>query len=105
MTEQKLGDVFSFYRDLGITKLYRRPGKPVEAAAPRQAAKEAGMKAPVPDVVLPLAPAHDNLLKIVNDIGNCKRCRLHEGRNKIVFGSGSDKAALVFVGEGPGADE
>src|SRR5262249_47536065 len=53
----------------------------------------------------PLEPAHDNLLKILQDIGECKRCRLHEGRNRLVFGSGNEQARLVFVGEGPGADE
>jgi len=47
----------------------------------------------------------DSLFKIIEDIGDCKRCRLSEQRNKIVFGSGSEKAKLVFVGEGPGADE
>lgn len=39
------------------------------------------------------------------DIGDCKRCRLCEGRNKIVFGQGSAVAELMFVGEAPGADE
>ena len=53
----------------------------------------------------PLAPAGDTLLKIIEDIGDCRRCRLHEGRNKIVFGVGNEKSPLVFVGEGPGADE
>ena len=52
-----------------------------------------------------MAPAGDTLIAIQNDIGDCKRCRLHEGRNKIVFGVGSERAPLVFVGEGPGADE
>jgi uracil-DNA glycosylase len=47
----------------------------------------------------------DSLLKIRDDIGDCTRCKLHKGRNKIVFGDGSGKAELVFVGEGPGADE
>jgi uracil-DNA glycosylase len=47
----------------------------------------------------------DSLLKIREDIGDCTRCKLHKGRNKIVFGDGSPKAQLVFVGEGPGADE
>jgi DNA polymerase len=42
---------------------------------------------------------------IPDDIGDCKRCRLHEGRTNIVFGVGDPKARLVFVGEGPGADE
>jgi DNA polymerase len=47
----------------------------------------------------------DSLLKIRGDIGDCTRCKLHKGRNKIVFGDGNPKAKLVFVGEGPGADE
>ena len=38
-------------------------------------------------------------------IGDCTRCRLAEGRNKIVFGDGDPNARLMFVGEGPGADE
>jgi uracil-DNA glycosylase len=48
---------------------------------------------------------NDTLLKIVEDIGDCTRCKLHKGRHKIVFGDGSPKADLVFIGEGPGADE
>src|SRR5215471_16531985 len=47
----------------------------------------------------------DSLLKIRSDLGECTRCKLHRGRNKIVFGEGNPKAQLVFVGEGPGHDE
>ena len=39
------------------------------------------------------------------DIGECTRCRLHKGRNQLVFGVGSVNADIMFVGEGPGADE
>lgn len=42
---------------------------------------------------------------IREDIGECTRCALHKGRNKIVFADGSANARLMFVGEGPGADE
>ena len=42
---------------------------------------------------------------IQEDIGECTRCRLHKGRKTIVFGSGNPNAKLVFIGEGPGADE
>jgi len=42
---------------------------------------------------------------IREDIGDCVRCALHKGRNKIVFSDGSPNARLMFVGEGPGADE
>jgi len=60
-----------------------------------------------PEIVLPsLAPAGDTLEIIQQDIGpDCRRCRLCEARSKIVFGSGNPEARLVFVGEGPGADE
>ncbi|MGB7284421.1 MAG: uracil-DNA glycosylase [Candidatus Acidiferrum sp.] len=47
----------------------------------------------------------DTLLKIRTDLGECTRCKLHKTRNNIVFGDGSPKAQLVFVGEGPGHDE
>jgi uracil-DNA glycosylase len=38
-------------------------------------------------------------------IGDCKRCKLSQGRTHLVFGEGSPAARLVFVGEGPGAEE
>ena len=46
-------------------------------------------------------------LKIIReDLGDCTRCPLHkQGRKQIVFGVGDAKAELMFVGEGPGADE
>lgn len=50
-------------------------------------------------------PNEDSLARIHEDIGDCKRCRLCQGRNKIVFGSGNESAKLVFVGEGPGEEE
>jgi len=49
--------------------------------------------------------AGDTLLKVREDLGECTRCKLHSTRHKIVFGDGNPKAELVFVGEGPGADE
>ena len=35
----------------------------------------------------------------------CKACELHRGRTNVVFGEGNPSARLMFVGEGPGADE
>lgn len=49
--------------------------------------------------------AGDSLLKTREDLGECTRCKLHGTRHKIVFGDGNPRAELVFVGEGPGADE
>jgi len=47
----------------------------------------------------------DTLPLIREFIGECTRCKLSKGRTKIVFGAGSPKARLMFVGEGPGRDE
>lgn len=50
--------------------------------------------------------AHDTLVQIRNDIGDCTRCKLHRlGRTQIVFGVGNPNADLMFVGEAPGQDE
>ncbi len=97
MSNDALRQVLEYYRDLGITTLYRRPAVTAAVAAPVATAKI--MELP------PLAPAGDSMLKIVEDLGDCRRCALHQGRNKIVFGTGDERAPLVFVGEGPGADE
>jgi len=55
----------------------------------------------------PLPPEqHFAALKLIREeIGDCTRCQLSKGRNKIVFGDGDPNAKLMFVGEGPGADE
>ncbi len=46
-----------------------------------------------------------SLESIRADIGECTRCKLSQNRTNIVFGEGSPQARLMFVGEGPGADE
>lgn len=45
------------------------------------------------------------LEKLRDDIGDCRRCKLHSGRTHVVFGIGNPNAKLMFVGEGPGRDE
>ena len=42
------------------------------------------------------------LLAIREDLGDCRRCKLHGGRTTLVFGVGDPHAELMFVGEGPG---
>jgi uracil-DNA glycosylase family 4 len=55
---------------------------------------------------LPVIQAQDPSLEAIReDIGECTRCKLHEQRTHIVFGEGDPQARLVFIGEGPGADE
>lgn len=87
MTIEQIRDYLEFYRDLGIESIYKRPALPLGI--------------PPPD----LDPEAETLEMIVGDIGDCRRCRLCESRHTIVFGSGNNRARLVFVGEGPGADE
>ncbi len=48
---------------------------------------------------------HETLEHIRKNLGDCKRCKLCTTRKNLVFGIGNPKARLVFVGEGPGADE
>ena len=57
---------------------------------------------PLPGVVDGERPTLD---QIRGELGDCRRCKLCEGRKNIVFGSGSPRAELVFVGEGPGETE
>src|SRR5574337_1409001 len=45
------------------------------------------------------------LTQVRQTLGECTRCKLHKGRQHIVFGVGNPQAWLVFVGEAPGADE
>ena len=58
----------------------------------------------------PLDPAAltdraEGLQIIRKDLGECTRCGLHVARQNIVFGEGNPEAPVVFVGEGPGAEE
>ena len=46
-----------------------------------------------------------SLESIREELGDCRRCKLHERRTNIVFGVGNPQARLIFVGEGPGEDE
>ncbi|HEU4390202.1 MAG TPA: uracil-DNA glycosylase [Blastocatellia bacterium] len=54
--------------------------------------------------LLPVKP-DASLEDIRTDIGDCRRCKLCEQRSNIVFGEGDPNADLMFIGEGPGADE
>ncbi len=60
----------------------------------------------VPQTPAPTSrPKAETLAAVRADLGDCQRCKLCEKRQNIVFGVGDPNAALVFVGEGPGADE
>src|SRR5262249_42953690 len=88
-----------------------------ETPAASQAAAKPSAPIAAPKFSLPSGSAGLSLFEAVNKIegetlpiirenlGECTRCKLHTTRNKIVFGDGDAHAKLVFVGEGPGADE
>ena len=97
MDAELLRKYLEFYQDLGFKTLY----KPKVDRPPGQS----GLAQPKTPELPALAPPGETLLQILTDIGDCRRCRLHEGRTKLVFGVGNERSPLVFVGEGPGADE
>ena len=43
--------------------------------------------------------------ELEESIKDCNKCKLCQGRKNIVFGTGNKNAAIMFIGEGPGADE
>ena len=119
-TQQALAARLRFYRDLGLTEFYRRPvdlSSTSNVGALEPALRPAISQEPTiptrkpiftPSPVTAAVPSADraSALRIIRDeIGDCTRCALHKGRNKIVFADGSPDARLMFVGEGPGADE
>ncbi len=53
----------------------------------------------------PASSPSESLDEVRADLGDCTRCKLHGGRTKLVFGVGNPHAGLMFVGEGPGAEE
>jgi uracil-DNA glycosylase family 4 len=62
--------------------------------------------APLPESRVDAAHKADALVAIQKEIGDCTRCPLaYAGRRTIVFGDGNANGRLMFVGEGPGADE
>ena len=111
----ELRNRLQFYRELGIGPLYRREvaNKPPQESVPEH------VEATLTDELVSFQgeasqegclPTGDRelLLRVIrDDIGpNCTRCKLARlGRKQIVFGTGDPHAELMFIGEGPGADE
>jgi uracil-DNA glycosylase family 4 len=54
---------------------------------------------------IPQTSTTDGIEAVRVELGECTRCALHETRQNIVFGEGDPNTRLMFVGEGPGADE
>jgi len=82
------------------------PALPPELAAPMPKPVSFDQLAPLPTQIIPASERVAALEAIRADIGDCTRCPLaYGGRHKIVFADGDPNARLMFVGEGPGADE
>jgi len=129
-----LADRIRYYNELGIYDLYRRersesssgvasieveqqaiPSSQPELREEMSPRKSAVVTRPVEENVFEVLTAKAEqgvsdpvaaLQLIRQDLGDCTRCKLHQqGRKQIVFGVGNPNAELMFVGEGPGADE
>ncbi len=48
---------------------------------------------------------YDTLEEINEEVKNCRKCKLCNNRKNTVFGTGNPKCKIMFIGEGPGADE
>ncbi len=107
MNPDQVRQYLRFYRDLGFQDIYRReaPPAPPAAPAPRPSPPEPALPGISHSLFSPAGPSGETLEQIRADLGDCTRCRLHKGRTNLVFGVGNPHAKVVFVGEGPGADE
>ena len=76
-----------------------------DAAPPARHAEPAIVHAAEIGGEVPWADHRPSLDEVEAHLGDCRRCGLCEGRSKIVFGDGDPNADLLFVGEGPGAEE
>jgi DNA polymerase len=106
--QQAIAAHMQYLRDLGIYDFYRRDTSIVIDLTPEEpvipSRQPVSPQPPVGSFVPP--PSRIEALRAIQfEIGDCTRCALSRGRNKIVFGDGDPNARLMFVGEGPGADE
>lgn len=122
----QLSEILAYLSEIGYGDLYLRPasGPSREAAPPREASASVAAQVPRPvpapelaappplpviDAAAVAAPAPGARLAelegLAATVAGCRRCRLAEGRKTVVFGSGNPDADLMFIGEGPGAEE
>jgi uracil-DNA glycosylase len=103
-TKKHLAARVKYYKEMGIHDFYRQPIDPSVELALQPATKTTPAESQAP--ITPVLSDKPSALKLIReDIGDCTRCRLHKGRTNLVFGVGNVNADLMFVGEGPGADE
>jgi uracil-DNA glycosylase len=119
--QQAIAARVRYYRDLDVFDFYRRGDAipesasdrveaavvlPVEESMPKKYSTVPPQDLLVAESVIAPEKREAALQAIRENIGDCKRCPLaFAGRHTIVFGEGDANARLMFVGEGPGADE
>lgn len=113
---QDLAAHLRYYEALGVSGISRDPRWRARAEGAAAADTDAATMpapdafadvaaAPAPSLAGALVDGAGRLRVIRDEIGDCTRCKLHSGRTNLVFGVGNPEARLMFVGEGPGADE
>ena len=114
MRNDQLEAHLEFFDELGVEGVRRdaewrdrasRQKTTAETVDPVPTSAETNDPVPSQPAAVFASPA-EALVAIRQDLGECTRCKLHGlGRRQIVFGVGDPAADLMFVGEGPGADE
>ncbi len=89
-------DLARYLSDLGWRDPINLPDEQPSSVSSPQAGPE-------PEKGTDLEPG--NLEGLARFLDGCTRCRLSEKRNHVVFGEGGDRSRVMFVGEGPGAEE
>lgn len=94
-----------YLKALGITHIEAGRDKSTQPASSPAAKRTEPRVESAEPIPLPVSPISPELAAIRDEIGDCRRCKLSNGRTHIVFGEGNSNAVLVFIGEGPGYDE
>lgn len=92
---------FASLTDIGLPAAEKHEEPVTQVSQTLETAPRAGSEAAGPMAARPV----ETLEAIRADLGDCQRCGLAGSRKTIVFGQGNPRARLMFVGEGPGADE
>ncbi len=109
-----LAELLGYLRDLGYGDLYLGAAGPAAGSptAASTASRTTAEVAPPSGAAVAAAPPKTDpaerarrLALVAEDASACTACRLAQGRNRVVFGSGDPNAELMFIGEGPGAEE
>ena len=106
---RNLRNYLTFLKDYGFSEIPSEPGVTLKPqSSPNKLShfsvgtdKQSKMKAKK----IVTTKSNISIEEVREELGDCTRCDLYKNRKTIVFGSGNPHADLVFVGEGPGADE